>query len=156
MVDYKNGKIYTVNLGDEVLYVGSTTQTLAKRWNGHHMRAPGRVIKLYENFPCSERFQLRSREEEVRLLLRPTHNKNVCCTGHRMPEGLTPHEYWTHPIRRQIKLEYDAAHREQHRARSSKKVVCECGQILATGVLARHKKRAIHRKCMEAKNEADI
>ena len=149
MPNYKNGKIYTVNLGDEVLYVGSTVQTLAKRWAGHHMRAPGRLIKLYENFPCSERFELCHREEEVRLKLQPSHNKNICWTG--IPSGLTTKEYMTHPTRRLIKNRYDAAHREHNRTRSNKKVVCECGQVLASGVLARHKKRAIHQKCMDAK-----
>jgi hypothetical protein len=148
MIDYKNGKIYTVNLGDKVLYVGSTVQTLAARWNGHQMRAPGRLIKLYEKFPCSDKFKLRHREEEVRLALCPPLNKNACWTG--IPSGLSKQEYDTHPVRKLIKNAYDATHRVENRTRLARKVVCDCGQTITVGTLARHKKRSPHKKLMTA------
>jgi len=152
MVDYKNGKIYTVNLGEEVLYVGSTAQTLARRWGGHHMRAPGRVIKLHENFPCTSKFELTAREEEVRLALRPAYNKRACWTG--IPSGLCTtacrKDYDTHPIRRLIKNLYAASHRTEHRARGARTVVCDCGQTLRSDNRGRHKKRPPHMKRMVA------
>ena len=103
MVNYADGKIYTVKSGDEVLYVGSTTLPLRRRWNHHERRAPGREISLYEDFPCSNKFELRSREEEVRRLLEPSLNQVACCSGINT-EGLS-------------KLEYDKLYRIANRSR---------------------------------------
>jgi hypothetical protein len=37
MPDYSNGKIYTVRCSNDpkLIYVGSTTQSLSKRWGNH-------------------------------------------------------------------------------------------------------------------------
>ena len=72
---YKNGKIYTIRFyGDNnLIYVGSTIQTLYKRFadhkknanyeksKGYNMRKSDindRHIELHENFPCDNKEQL--------------------------------------------------------------------------------------------------
>ncbi len=82
MRDYSKGKIYTVrcHLDQSLIYVGSTTQSLSKRW-GDHKKALKygeclpfhRVIEdindwyieLYEEFPCNNNEELLKREGEV-------------------------------------------------------------------------------------------
>jgi group I intron endonuclease len=81
-LDYKNGKIYVIrnHINDKV-YVGSTTQSLSKRWGEHKksykmMKERSRkiyqaimeygidrfYIELVENYPCENIEQLRARE----------------------------------------------------------------------------------------------
>lgn len=84
-MDYKNGKIYVIrnHINDKV-YVGSTTQSLAKRFSKHRgdttkqsvERKKARLlhktmgelgvdnfyIELIENYPCESKEQLRARE----------------------------------------------------------------------------------------------
>jgi hypothetical protein len=79
MSKYLNGKIYKiVNSIDDEVYVGSTIKELHERWNSHKAackRLTGRVykhlnkigieharIELIENFPCSSKHELLSRE----------------------------------------------------------------------------------------------
>ena len=83
MPDYSFGKIYTIRCRSDknLVYVGSTIQSLAVRWGGHkrsmiccnsmvyrHMREKGVkefFIELYELYPCSSKEELRKREGEV-------------------------------------------------------------------------------------------
>jgi hypothetical protein len=81
-IDYKNGKIYVIrnHINDKV-YVGSTTQSLSKRWGEHkkiirtHNEKQKKLIEAYksvgvENFyielvedhPCENKEQLTARE----------------------------------------------------------------------------------------------
>lgn len=76
MVDYKNGKIYRLVGIDGIQYVGSTTQSLAKRKWCHKadwkrgkkcssviLFEKGEVdIVLLEEYPCENKNQLHSRE----------------------------------------------------------------------------------------------
>jgi hypothetical protein len=86
---YKNGKIYTIRYrGDkDLIYVGSTTQLLHKRWYEHkknclnenniqyHMKLYQKMretndienwhIELYEDFSCDRKEQLHKREGEI-------------------------------------------------------------------------------------------
>jgi hypothetical protein len=72
MPDFRNGKIYRINVGDEY-YIGSTTLTLSQRWANHKqdsnrtsefyskVRAHGIQnceVVLLEEFPCDSRQQL--------------------------------------------------------------------------------------------------
>ena len=83
MPDYQNGKIYTIRCRNDntLIYVGSTTQPLAKRWGGHkHASTSNSIrklyscvngnwddwyIELYEVYSCDNREQLNKREGEV-------------------------------------------------------------------------------------------
>ena len=82
MSNYSKSKIYTVRCrnDDTLIYVGSTTQPLSKRWGDHKSQFKARLhlpfhklivdindwyIELYEEFPCDNNEQLLKREGEV-------------------------------------------------------------------------------------------
>jgi len=83
MKDYQNGKIYKItNCIDDEVYVGSTTQSLTRRFNDHissinykprrtlyiHMKKLGKdkfCISLIENYPCTNRTELLCREGQL-------------------------------------------------------------------------------------------
>ena len=85
MPDYQNGKIYTIRCRSDntLIYVGSTTQPLAKRWGEHKPRGNNVKyqnmilyktingnwddwhIELYEECPCENKEQLCRREGEI-------------------------------------------------------------------------------------------
>ena len=88
MPDYKNGKIYTIRYknDDTLIYVGSTTQPLYKRWFEHKCHCSKEnnehynkylyikiretdinnwYIELFEEFPCDNKEQLTKREGQV-------------------------------------------------------------------------------------------
>ena len=74
--NYQNGKIYTIRSRSrpDLVYVGSTTQSLAVRFGGHKyanntsrqiLDLGDSYIELYENYACSNREELNRREGEV-------------------------------------------------------------------------------------------
>ena len=85
MVNYQNGKIYTIRCktDDTLIYVGSTTQTLSQRMTQHRSKYKGKkqncslfkyiiddnwcdwYIELYELYPCNEKCELERREGEI-------------------------------------------------------------------------------------------
>jgi hypothetical protein len=138
--DYSLGKIYTLVDKDVVVYVGSTTMALDARYtkDRHNHFAPNREIKLYENFPCTSRFELCSREEEIRQLLNPTLNQNRCTCGVDV-SGLTSKERWKR---------YFEQHGAEHIRKKREQIQCDCGLIQSKRNLARHKKSPIHQKHM--------
>jgi hypothetical protein len=100
---YNNGKIYTLRCYDDVnlIYVGSTTQPLHKRWHAHKnsfnkdknqnrllcikMKEIGIdkfYIELHETFSCNSKEELNKREGEV---IREIGNLNMCipCRTHK-------------------------------------------------------------------------
>lgn len=87
-VDYSKGKIYTIQDDEsgKAIYVGSTTQSLSRRWSRHkddvktrnypiyqHMREKGIEnfhIELYEIHPCGSKEELTKKEYEVMRVLK--------------------------------------------------------------------------------------
>jgi hypothetical protein len=83
MLDYKNGKIYTIRFYDDNhhIYIGSTVQSLAFRFGGHKNTKNSPVyrlihsvyngdfkkcyIELYELCPCSCKKELERREGQL-------------------------------------------------------------------------------------------
>ena len=84
MPNYQNGKIYCVRcmIDEKMIYVGSTTVPLCKRWWEHKWGANNKsnvsicilmkdmgvenfYIELYELFPCNSKQELEKREGEV-------------------------------------------------------------------------------------------
>ena len=84
MRDFKNGKIYTIRCFTDLdlIYVGSTCQTLTRRWTDHRkdckkrdtllyktIRENGGIdnfyIELVEYFPCETLSELNKREGEI-------------------------------------------------------------------------------------------
>jgi hypothetical protein len=82
-VNYSKGKIYTIRCkyDENLIYVGSTIQSLAKRWGGHKkdsLKYSNRIlyqsindnwdnwyIELYELYSCNSKEELCKREGEV-------------------------------------------------------------------------------------------
>jgi hypothetical protein len=86
MPTYQNGKIYTIRSRsrEDLVYVGSTTQSLAKRLGGHRrsydmwkngtnhkytsfdvIDIGDSYIELLENYPCSNKNELHRREGQL-------------------------------------------------------------------------------------------
>ena len=103
MPDYQQGKIYTIRCrtDDTMIYVGSTSQSLAKRWGGHKVksRKEGMLnrliyqtinndwdnwyIELYELYPCSCKEELCRKEGEI---IRLIGNLNMVIAGRTYKE----------------------------------------------------------------------
>ena len=109
MPDYANAKIYTIRcITDEnLIYVGSTTQTLSQRWTDHkqhstHANKQNRAlykkineigfdkfyIELYLEYPCTNKSQLQQKEGEI---TRKIGNMNMVIAGNTI--GKTKQEY---------------------------------------------------------------
>lgn len=89
MPNYQDAKIYTIRCrtDDTLIYVGSTTQPLYKRWGGHKVISRNEkckniliytkinndwdnwYIELYETCPCNSSEELRRREGQVIRLI---------------------------------------------------------------------------------------
>jgi hypothetical protein len=109
MPDYGKGKIYTIRCrtNDTLIYVGSTIQSLSKRWGGHkdHSKEEKRknmliyrtinndwnnwFIELYELYPCSCKAELCRREGEIIRLIA---NLNVKIEGRTQKEYYEDHK----------------------------------------------------------------
>jgi|LakMenE18May11ns_1017448.scaffolds.fasta_scaffold9957462_11 hypothetical protein len=130
MTVYANGKIYTIKCktDDNLVYVGSTIQSLEKRWFKHKyccfnenrheynyiiyntIRQNGGVenwnIELYENYPCNSKRELEKREGEI-IRQFGTLNKRI--------EGRTHHQYITDnkEKKRENDRKYQQANKEE-------------------------------------------
>jgi hypothetical protein len=99
--NYQNSKIYTIRCRNDpsLIYVGSTTQPLYKRWGEHKsfsLKHPDRLIyftinndwdnwyiELYEECPCENKEQLRKKEGEI---IRLMGNLNIKIAGRNQKE----------------------------------------------------------------------
>ena len=109
MPDYENAKIYTIRCktDENLIYVGSTTQTLSQRWTDHkhhftHVNKQNRVlykkineigfdnfyIELFLEYPCANKSQLQQKEGEI---TRKIGNMNMVIAGNTI--GKTKQEY---------------------------------------------------------------
>lgn len=75
MPNYQQGKIYSIRSRSrpDLIYIGSTTQSLSMRMIGHRVPSSkcsskeiidtgDAYIELIENFPCNDRYELNARE----------------------------------------------------------------------------------------------
>ena len=87
--NFANGKIYSIRSHQtEKIYIGSTTQSLAVRFGGHkrQMNCSSKEILLFddayielvENYPCTDKNELHSREGEI-IRERFCVNKQIPC-----------------------------------------------------------------------------
>jgi hypothetical protein len=100
-MDYQNGRIYKIlNTEDDKCYVGSTCQSLAKRFSEHKKRHQNGTGKLYEhmrnigfdkfyielitNYPCNTKEELRAKEGEY---IREMGSLNILIAGRKKPES---------------------------------------------------------------------
>ena len=121
MPNYRNGKIYSVRCynDDTLIYIGSTTQSLPKRWGDHNkdfkygnhlpfhkliVDIKDWYIQLEEEFPCDNKEQLNRREGKIQREL-GTINKNKA--------GRTKKEYYFD--NKDILLEYQNQYRSNNK-----------------------------------------
>ena len=104
-MDYKNGKIYKLQINDGNFYIGSTRTDLRKRLYEHKSRSKNEPeIKLYkhigenwenvkiiliENFPCNSRQELLKKEDEY---IQKELKNELCLNSHRA--SITKKEYY--------------------------------------------------------------
>ena len=147
MPDYSKGKIYTIKHKTDptLVYVGSTTQLLNERFNGHKTDKKRRYksllyeqvqdwndwyIELYENYPCNSIQELRIKEGEI---IKEIGTLNKCIAGRTQKE-------------RNYRDYHNNIEKEKHRRKeyNKEKIVCECGCTFSRGHLRRHNKSQKH------------
>lgn len=157
-MDYKNGKIYKiVDNAYTKMYIGSTTQTLSKRFSKHkrdhkqwknNKRSKTMVFELFDEFgvenckielieeyECENRNQLERKEGE--------HIKNNECVN-KVIVGRTKKEYVQDNKERVD--EYKKEWYEQNKNRILEKKICECGSTYVKCTESIHKKSKKHIK----------
>lgn len=161
-VDYQQGKIYTIRCrsDDTLLYVGSTTQSLAKRFGYHKASSKTEInknsllyrtingdwcnwyIELYELYPCSCKEELCRKEGEI---IRLIGNLNERIAGRTDKE-----HYRDNKEQKDIyHKSYRDSHKDMIKERLDKKISCECGSISTNRNIARHLKTEKHIKLMK-------
>ena len=158
-VDYSKGKIYKItNDYNNEIYVGSTCDTLAKRFSNHKKDSKkGRCenmkiyklmneigfdrfrIELIENYPCEDKYQLRQKEGyHIRQI--GTLNMKIECRT--MKE-------WAEENNDYMK-EFSAAYEklrirpEEYFEKRKEKIQCDCGMMISKANIAQHKKSLNH------------
>ena len=160
---YKRGQIYTIrNIKDDtMIYVGSTINSLSKRFHKHKIECKGGIscvtlysyiidndwsgwyIELYEAYPCNNKKELERREGQIIREI-GTINKNIA--------GRTIKEYREDNKEEiiQKKKEYYERNKEEINEKRSEKLCCDiCGAFSTKPNLAKHQRT---KKCMEALN----
>jgi hypothetical protein len=175
MNKYNNGKIYTLRCHDDqtLIYVGSTTQPLYKRFFEHKRDASKFkertlytkmnelgidkfYIELYELYSCNSKEELNKREGEV---IRLIGTLNMEIAGRTGPEyyidnkekiNIKDRKYYNENAEKikENKKEYRATLTdEQNQAvhdRKREKITCICGCIAARSDIAKHMKTKKH------------
>lgn len=177
MPDYSKGKIYTIRcrIDDSLIYVGSTVNTLTRRFTNHKGVSESRkcpihykmeemgfnnwYIELYELYPCNSKIELNKREGEIIRLI-GTLNRNI--------SGQSKDEYRKSDKGKEVekkgRLLYYKNNQEQIREihklyRENNKdvikerycnnnidITCECGSIIKKYKITVHRKSKKHLK----------
>tara|TARA_R110001606_G_scaffold140258_1_gene279016 strand:+ start:31 stop:549 length:519 start_codon:yes stop_codon:yes gene_type:complete len=172
MPNYNNGKIYKIiNLENKVIYIGSTTEKLCKRFSNHKHRGNGNKIILLENCPCNSREELIKKEQEfieqydnllnqLRAFNSEEYNKEYQKKQKKKyfeenKDKISEYRKVYYEENKDNKLEYQKVYREEHKVEISQKdkvkLVCECGCEIRKYDMNRHKKTKKHIKLMETK-----
>ena len=171
-VDYSQAKIYKItNDYNDDIYVGSTCDTLVKRFSYHKLDANHQKklhkplyklineigferfrIELIENVPCNDLYELRQREGEY---IREFGTLNIQMAGRTIKE-------YKQEFKEEIKakdkiyyeknkeiinkkhLEYYYANRDIELLKNKELITCECGCEISRINIARHKKSKKH------------
>jgi hypothetical protein len=137
MPDYSKAVIYTIRykLDDSLLYVGSTTQPLYKRWGDHKSNAynvncnrynmilyqkiretndiKNWYIELYENSPCNNKEELHKKEGEIQRKLNACLNRVIA--GRTQKEYREEHKEEIAEMKKKWCINNPDRHREQRR-----------------------------------------
>ena len=158
MPDFQEAKIYKItnDFNDDV-YVGSTCNSLVKRYSGHKSEANHHNykhrplyklmneigfnrfrIQLIENYPCSDKYEMRQKEGEY-IRQFGTLNINIAV-------GIENQKEYQKEYRKE--KEYD---KKRYETQQKILVLCECGCSIASMSKKRHKKTKKHIQLMEEK-----
>lgn len=168
MADYSEGKIYLVKFRNDpsLVYVGSTKQSLNKRFNEHkndkgmslykyvHENCDGNwdnwCIELYEDYPCLNEKELERREGEITLKFK--NDNNYDCINERIA-GRTKQEYYEDNKEKlnEKHKEYYNNNKEKILEKGKEKIICSCGSIFRISDKARHLKTKKHLASLSSK-----
>ncbi len=165
MPDYSKGKIYKItNDYNNDVYVGSTCDTLAKRFSNHKCRALKDLkpcpfhssfneigyerfrIQLIEDFPCEDQYQLRQREA---FFMRQIGTINKFIPFSTEAEKLERKKKYNQTEQRkeinrlESKKNYQA-NKDQILEKAKEKIFCECGCEVRKADISRHTKSKKH------------
>ncbi len=163
--DFSKGKIYKItNDYNNEVYVGSTCDTLVKRFSSHKNGRNGKRqinrnlstlmreigtdrfrIELIEDYPCEDKYQLRQREG---YFIREIGTLNHLVAGRNHKEYyLENKEICKERCKIQEQKETQQETRKQYRENVCKSLmICECGCEITRHSLSRHLKSKKHLK----------
>ena len=184
-VDYNNGKIYLIrNHCNDMVYVGSTTQSLSKRFSRHKASMKCKKYQLYEafeelgienfyielleNYKCSCKDELHKREGEyIRKFDSYKNGLNMVIAGR--PRRESSKEYYEknkEKVNEKYKVYYEANkdtinHQRKHyyevnKEKMKQKFSCECGSIITHRCKTRHFKTKKHLNFIKDKPNKNI
>jgi len=160
MPDYSRGKIYKiVSPNHPKVYIGSTCTTLKKRFSSHKsdrnccateiIDAGDSNIKLIEDFPCLDKYQLEDREAEIQLLdWDGCVNKLVAGAVRRAGGKKAYYSANAEKFITRSKAHYEA-NRTKINGRRNKKCTCFCGGKYTDRHKAQHRKTKRHQNFVE-------
>ncbi len=167
MNKYENGKIYKlINTEGALTYIGSTTQSLAKRKSNHHEKYKqwkngkyhyvtsfkifdndewGCQIVLIEDFPCESKIELERQER--------FHIESIECVNKYRPTRTK--QEWKQDNKEKVK-ELHSIYRENNRIKirenNNEKHDCVCGGKYTFAHKARHMKTSKHQDYINLNN----
>ena len=165
---YENGKIYIVKCkyDNSLIYVGSTIKTLEERFSRHKYDKNCILykyvngdwhnweIKLYENYPCKNKYILEKREGELQKKIT---NINLCIAGRSKSEHYQDNFEKLLNYQKQYrnnnsdkilrnKKKYYENNRDKILEKKKENTTCDnCGLIISKWSLSKHKKS---KKCL--------
>ena len=162
-VDYSQGKIYKItNDYNDDIYIGSTCDTLVKRFSKHKKDINNEEkkhrklyvlmneigfdrfrIQLICDYPCEDKYQLRQKEGEY---IRQMGTLNLRIEG----RTYTQYNHDNRDKNREYaKKNYDE-NKDEINEKRKEKTTCECGCVVARSNLLRHKKLQKHLELIKA------
>ena len=151
---YSNGKIYIIrNTENKLIYIGSTTQPLSKRFYAHKMSLTGKdkgmklysamreigtdkfYIELIETFPCDSKEKLLSREGHyIRLHDSFKNGYNSVISGRTTSQWLKDNE----EVLKEKSKTYYCNNIDKIKQYREQIFECECGSTCRIGKKLRH------------------
>jgi group I intron endonuclease len=167
--DFSKGKIYKItNDYNDDVYVGSTCDTLVKRFSSHKsnmnckekfnrslnvlMREIGKErfrIELIEDYPCKDKYELRQREGHY---IRELGTLNSLIAGREKQENYQENR---EEILSKNKERYEK-NKEKYLKTMNEKVQCECGCFVSRTNLRRHQQSPKHLQLLTDKTQHTI
>ncbi len=149
MPNYQNGKIYKISHEEnEKIYIGSTTQTLKKRYKTHKKIKTCRsnilfeydtlpTIELLENYSCNSKLELRQREQyylDINEDIKLNHHRAIMTKEDR-------NKYMCEFRKRPDMKDTLKVRQKKHNELAKVKVMCDkCNKSFSKSSMWRHKK----------------